>query len=192
MPGSELPRPVHSHLSHITWLQSHHVIPQSCFCTAACDTKMNDSLYMLKWSNRSYLARYTIILITSRDCNHITWFRNSASVSLLATLSHRTWIANDFSSSQLSQKRSKISDCTFWKISYKRKFSFLLISCTRNRYSTVIESYIRKNDVIKCELDLALTEKLIQYLTSQMTVDCCREREETLIDFHRLLLRDTW
>jgi hypothetical protein len=58
-------------------------------------------------SNRSYFARYTVILITSRDCNHITWFRNSASVSLLATLSHRTWVANDFSSSQLSQKRTK-------------------------------------------------------------------------------------
>ncbi len=86
---------------------------------------MNDPLYMLRWSDRSYSARYTVILVTSRDCNHITWFRNSASVSLLATLSHRTWIANDFSSSQLSQKRSKTSDCTFWKISYKRKFFFL-------------------------------------------------------------------
>ncbi len=157
---------------------------------------MSDLFYIYwDWSSRFLFTSswHLVILITSRDCNHITWScRNSASVSLLATLSHRTWIANDFSSSQLSQKRSKISDCTFWKISYKRKFSFLLISCTRNRYSTVIESYIRKNDVIKCELDLALTEKLIQYLTSQMTVDCCREREETLIDFHRLLLRDTW
>jgi hypothetical protein len=74
--------------------------------------------------SRSYLARYTIILVTSRDCNHITWFRNSAFVSLLATLSHRTWIANDFSSFQLLQKRSN-SDCIFWKFSYKRKFFFL-------------------------------------------------------------------
>ncbi len=30
-------------------------------------------------------ARYTVILVTSRDCSHITWSRNSASVSLLAT-----------------------------------------------------------------------------------------------------------
>jgi hypothetical protein len=136
---------------------------------------MSDTLYMLRCSNRSYSARYIIILITSRDCNHITWFRNSAFVSLLATFSHRTWIANDFSSSQLFQKRSKVSNCTFWKFSYKRKFSFLLISCTRNRHSTVIENYIRRDDVIRCELDLALTEKI-----------------DSLFSFHRLLSRWDW
>ncbi len=32
-------------------------------------------------------------------------------------------------------------------------FSFLLISCTRKRHSTVIEDYIKRNDVIWCELD---------------------------------------
>jgi hypothetical protein len=88
-------------------------------------SKMSNPLYMLRCSGRSYPARYTVILATSRDCSHITWFRNSASVSLLATLSHRTWVAGDFSSSQLSQKRSKLSGCTFWKFSYKRKFFFL-------------------------------------------------------------------
>jgi hypothetical protein len=57
--------------------------------------------------------------------NHITWFcRNSASVSLLATLSHRTWIVNDVSSFQLFQKRSKISDCIFLKILLQTKFFF--------------------------------------------------------------------
>ncbi len=95
---------------------------------------------------------------------NITWFCNFASVSLLSTLSHKTWIASDFSLSQLSQKRSKISDRIFWKFSYKRRFSFLLISCTRDRHSTLIESYIRRDDVIKCELDLAFTERLIRYL----------------------------
>jgi hypothetical protein len=49
-------------------------------------SKMSDFLHMLKWSNRSYFIRYTIILVTSRDCNHISWFRNSAFVSLLATI----------------------------------------------------------------------------------------------------------
>jgi hypothetical protein len=39
---------------------------------------------MLGCPNRSYLVRYTVILVISRDCNHITWSRNSASVSLLA------------------------------------------------------------------------------------------------------------
>jgi hypothetical protein len=32
-------------------------------------------------------------------------------------------------------------------------FFFLFISCTRNRHSTVIEDYIKRNDVIWCELD---------------------------------------
>jgi hypothetical protein len=65
-------------------------------------------------------------LVTSRDCNHITWFRNSASVSLLATLSHRTWIAGDFSSSQLSQKRSKRLKLHFLKIFLQMKNFFLI------------------------------------------------------------------
>jgi hypothetical protein len=134
---------------------------------------MNDSLYMLRCSNRSYFAWYTVILITSRDCNHITWFRNSAFVSLLAILLHRTWVANDFSSFQLSQKRSKISDCIFWKFFYKRKFSFLLIFCTRNRHSTMMKSYIRRDDVIKYELDLTFIEKSIHYLA--LTNDCREE-----------------
>jgi hypothetical protein len=65
-------------------------------------------------------------LVTSRDCNHITWFcRNSASVSLLATLSHRTWIANDFFIISTLSKAIETSDCTFWKFFYKRKFFFL-------------------------------------------------------------------
>jgi hypothetical protein len=146
-------------------------------------SKVNDPLYMLRCPGRSYFARYTVILVTSRDCNHITWFRNSASVSLLATLSHRTWVASDFSSSQLFQKRSKVSDCTFRKFFYKRKFSFLLISCARNRHSTVIENYIKRDDVIRCEFDLAFTEKKNRFIIklSQITV------ATRLIDFHRLL-----
>ncbi len=87
---------------------------------------MNDSLYILRCSNRSYFARYTIILITSRDCSHITWFRNSASVSLLATLSHKTWVANDFSSSQLFQKRSKRLRLHFLKIFLQTKNFFFI------------------------------------------------------------------
>jgi hypothetical protein len=114
---------------------------------------MNDSLYMLKCSSRSYLARYTVIFITSRDCNHITWFSNSASVSLFTTFSHRIWIASDFSSSQLSQKRLKRLRVHCLKIFLQTKISFLLISCTRNRHSTMIENYIERDNEIKCELD---------------------------------------
>jgi hypothetical protein len=49
-------------------------------------SKMSDSLYILRCSGRSYPVRYTVILVTSRDCSHITWSRNPASVSLLATV----------------------------------------------------------------------------------------------------------
>jgi hypothetical protein len=80
-----------------------------------------------------------------------------------------------------SDRKSQI--CIFWKFSYKRKFSFLLISCTRNRHSTVIENYIRRDDVIKCEFDLTFTEKLIHYLT---LINDCRE---DVINFHKLMSR---
>ncbi len=70
-----------------------------------------------------------------------------------------------------------VSDCIFWKYSYKRKCSFIFIFCTRNRHSTIIESYIRKNDVIKCELDLTLIEKSIHYLA---LTNHCREDADKL------------
>ncbi len=119
--------------------------------------------FYLRWATLyiCWMLGSKLFRLIHSHLSHITWFcRNSAFVSLLATLSHRTWVANDFSSSQLSQKRSKISDCIFWKFSYKQKFSFSFISCTRNRHSTVIESYIRRNDVIKCEFDLIFIEKI--------------------------------
>ncbi len=52
----------------------------------------------------------------------------------------------------------------FLKIFLQTKIYFLFISCTRNRHSTMIEIYIKRDDVIKCELDLILTEKFIHYL----------------------------
>jgi hypothetical protein len=131
--------------------------------------------------------------------NHITWFRNSASVSLLATYLHRTWVANDFSSSQLFQKRSKISDCTFWKFSYKRKFSFSLISCMRNRHSTVIEDYIKRDDVIRYELDLALIITAAKVdishksLSRNALISSHRSLSRSaLVSFHRSLSRDVF
>jgi hypothetical protein len=171
---------------------------------------MSDSLYMLRCPGRSYFARCTVILITSRDFAILLLYRclrNSHTEHELRTI---------FSSSQLSQKRSKLSNCSFWKFSYKRKFFFLThllyakftlnndrrlyrkrwcdqmrtwlfsshwnriwialfeicrtdeeisfwhVLCMRNRHSTVIENYIRRDDVIRCELDSAF-------------IDCCRE-----------------
>jgi hypothetical protein len=127
-------------------------------------SKMNNlfNIYW-DWSNRFLFISswHLVILITSRDRNHITWFwRNSVSVSLLATLSHRTWVASDFfiiSTSSKSDRNSQIA--LFENFSTNENFFFLLISCTRNRHSTVIVDYIRRDDVIWCELDrLALIE----------------------------------
>jgi hypothetical protein len=110
--------------------------------------------FILRWailyiccecSGRSYFVRYIIILVTSHDCNHITWFRNSASVSLLATLSHRTWIANDFFIiSTFSKSDRNFQIALFENFLTNENFSFLLIFCTRNRHSTMIEDYIRR------------------------------------------------
>jgi hypothetical protein len=88
-------------------------------------SKVSDSLYMLGWPDRSYPARYTVILITSRDCNHITWFRNPASVSLLATLSHRTWIAGDFFIISTLSKAIENLRLHFLKILLQTKIFFL-------------------------------------------------------------------
>jgi hypothetical protein len=108
---------------------------------------MSDSLYMLRCSNRNYFDRYTIILITSRDFAILLLYRclrHSHTEHELRTIFHYlNFLKSD----------RNVSDCTFWKFSYKRKISFLFISCTRNRHSTVIESYIERDDVIRCELD---------------------------------------
>ncbi len=57
----------------------------------------------------------------------------------------------------------------------------------------MIKNYIKRDDVIKCKLDLILIEKSIYYLPF---TDHCREDADkfsivakTLIDFHRLLSR---
>jgi hypothetical protein len=136
--------------------------------------KMNDSLCMLRCSNRSYLVRYTIILITSRDCNHITWFRNSASVSLLATLSHKTWMRTIFHHFNFFKSDQKFR-LHFLKNFLQTKIFFLFIFDTRNRHSTMIENYIRRDDVIKCELDLTFIERI-----------------DSLFNFHRSLSRKDW
>jgi hypothetical protein len=132
-------------------------------------SKVNASLYMLRCSNRSYFARCTVILITSRDFAILLLYRclrHSHTEHELRTIFHHF---NFFKSDR------NVSDCTFWKFFYKWKFSFLLMSCTRNQHSTVIESYIERDDVIRCELDSAFTERI-----------------DSLFDFHRSLSRRLW
>jgi hypothetical protein len=151
---------------------------------------MSDSLYKLRCPNRDYLAQCTVILIRSHDCNHITWFRNSASVSLFATFSHRTWVASDFSSSQLFQNRSKISDCTFWKFSYKRKFFFLThLLYAKSTFNSDRKLYKKRwCDQMRIWFNFHW-KNLIHYL---ILIDDCREEEKkkTLINCHKLLSRD--
>jgi hypothetical protein len=145
---------------------------------------------MLKCSGRSYLVWYTIILITSRDRNHITWFRNSASVSLLTTFSHRTWIASDFSSFQFFQKRSKISNCIFWKFSYKRKIFFLThFLYAKSTFNNDRRLYKKKcRDLMRIWL-FKSHWRLIHKLLSKNASICFHKllSQSALINFHKLL-----
>jgi hypothetical protein len=145
---------------------------------------VSDPLYMLRCRGWSYFARYTVILITSHDCSHITWFRNSAFVSLLTILSHRTWVANDFSLSQLFQKRSKISDCTFWKFSYKWKiFFFTHLLYAKSTFNSDRELYKKKwCDQMRTWFNSHWKNRFIIWL-SQIIV------AKKQIDFHKLLSR---
>jgi hypothetical protein len=93
--------------------------------------KMNDCLYMLRCPNRNYLVRYTVILITSRDFAILLLYR-------CLRYSH-------------TEHESQIA--LFENFFTNENFSFLFISCTRNRHSTMIEDYIRRDDVIWCELN---------------------------------------
>ncbi len=136
---------------------------------------MSDSLYMLRCSSRSYFVRYTIVLITSRDWNHITWFRNSASVSLLATFSHRTWTANDFSSFQLFQKRSKRLRLHFLKIFLQTKIFFL----THLLYAN-----------LTLNSDQELYKK--RWCDHMRTSFNFHRKTDSLFDFHKWLSRRRW
>jgi hypothetical protein len=151
-------------------------------------SKVSNSLYMLRCSNRSYSARYTVVLVTSRDCNHITWFRNPASVSLLATFSHRTWIAGDFFHHLNSlKKRSKHSGCTFWKFSYKRKFFFLIhLLYAKSTLNSDRKLYKRR----WCDQMRTWFSSHWKVIHCLAFTDCCREEREALIDSHRLLSRE--
>jgi hypothetical protein len=117
-------------------------------------SKISDSLYMLRWSNRSYLARYTVILVTSRDCSHITWFRNPASVSLLATSRafKKRW--------SLKRWRCRVSSSSFERrvlskhVWFTRRLSDLLLFTHRfldmRRMIAQITSSIQRRSLSRC------------------------------------------
>jgi hypothetical protein len=135
-----------------------------------------------------------VIVITSRDCNHITWFRNSASVSLLATLSHKTWIASDFSSFQLFQKTIENLRLHFLKNFLQTKIFFLThLLYAKSTFNNDWELYKKKRcDQMRIWFSSHWkTDSLFDF------TDDCREDADrllllrkTLIDFHRLLSRD--
>jgi hypothetical protein len=156
---------------------------------------MNDPLYMLKWSSRSYPARYTVTLVTSRDCSHITWFRNSASVSLLATLSHRTWIASDFFfflSSQLLQKRSKNLRLHFLKNFLQTKIFFLThLLYAKSAFNSDRKLYKKKwCNQMRTWFSFHWKNWFIIWLHRWLSIVAAKER--TLIDFHRLLSKNVF
>ncbi len=133
---------------------------------------------MLKCSSRSYFARYTIILITSRDFAILLLYRclrhSHIEHELRTIFHHLKFLRND----------RNVSDCPFWKNFYKRKISFSLIFCTQNRHSTMIENYIKRDDVIKCKFDyLIFIEiwfiiELSQIIVTKRVDDChnCRKQ----------------
>jgi hypothetical protein len=155
---------------------------------------MSDSLYMLKCPNRSYFARYTVILITSRDFAILLLYRclwHFHTKHELRTIFHHL---NFFK----SDRKSQIA--FFWKISYKRKFSFLLIFCTRNRHSTVIENYIKWCDQIRTWSSSHWKNWFIIWLHRWLSIVVAKNVDKSsqivvtkhLINFHRLLSRSTW
>ncbi len=94
-------------------------------------SKMSNLFYIYwNWSNRFLFISswHLIILITSRDYNHITWScRNFAFVSMLATLFHRTWVASDFFIISIFSKTIEILRLHFLKIFLQTKI-FLFYS----------------------------------------------------------------
>jgi hypothetical protein len=115
-------------------------------------SKVSDPLYMLRCPGRSYPARYTATLVTSRDPAILLLYRClrhfHTEHELRAIFHHLNFLKSD---------RTQIA--LFENSFTNENFSFLSISCTRNRHSTMIEDYIKRDDVIWCELDrLALTE----------------------------------
>jgi hypothetical protein len=96
-----------------------------------------------------------VIVITSHDSIAILLLyrclRHSHTEHELRTIFHHF---------NFLKNNQNVSDYTFWKFSYKRKFSFLFVFCTRKRHLTVIEDYIKRNDVIRCEFDLIFFEKI--------------------------------
>jgi hypothetical protein len=79
-------------------------------------------------------------------------------------------------------------------------FSFLFISCTRNRHSTMIEDYIERDDVIRCELDrLALieVESRLHFLkfvvqTKKFLSDSFCVREIDIQQWSKVIYRKRW
>jgi hypothetical protein len=130
--------------------------------------------------SRSYLDRYTVILITSRDSVAILLLYRClrhfhTEHELRAIFHHFNFLKSD--------RKSQIA--LFENFLTNKNFSFLLISCTRNRHSTVIESYIRRDDVIRYELDLVLINNW--FIIKRWSRSLSRN---DLINFHKSLSRD--
>ncbi len=110
--------------------------------------KMSDSLYIL--SDR---IEVTQLDTQSFQSHHVIMPQFCFCIAVCDTLTQNMNCERFFHHLN-SFKSDRNFQIAFFKNSLtNEKFSFLLISCMRNRHSTVIESYIRRNDVIRCELD---------------------------------------
>jgi hypothetical protein len=112
-------------------------------------SKMNNlSIY-----NQSVELSWILIVSRHSHLNHlnlITWLdRNHVSVSFDCDTFTQNMICDQFFILNFLKKQSKKLKWRFLLFFIKKnKFSFLFVSCTRKQYLTVIEDYIKKNDVI--------------------------------------------
>ncbi len=126
MPGSELPRPIHSHLSHITWLSrnsasvpllatlSHKTWIASDFSSSQLSQKRSKKprLHFLKIFLQTKIFLLTHLLYAKSTLNSDRELYKKRWCDLM-----RTW------SFQLSLKSNL--DCTFWSLSYRQRNFFL-------------------------------------------------------------------
>jgi hypothetical protein len=144
---------------------------------------MNNSLYMLRCSSRSYLVRYTVILITSRDCSHITWSRNPASVPLLATLQKKK-LFKIMNSKKYKTRHSTILISLYENVEKFLRFADTFILMIRTKffssevflrtYRRKIEKDIRKSLILSSFLE---NNSLIFYknISTRNICDCWKQ-----------------
>jgi hypothetical protein len=106
--------------------------------------------------------------------SHITWLsRNHASVLSDCDILTQNMICERFFIFNSLKKRLKISDDVICFFLYKKKFSFIRVSCTRKQHLTVIEGYIERDNVI-VEDDVIIKVEINSHSLSSRSRDAIR------------------